>query len=185
MGQRRLHLLAGRQSAGRPGRGQARLLARLRRHGGVPAGRRRRQGAGGMDDPWRAGGGRLRPRHRPLRALHLQSRIYPANHRRVLRPPLRDDLSERAIARRPAAQDGPGLRRDDRRRLPLGILGLEVPLFFAPAGFEEKPTLRRSNAFDIVGDECRMVREGVGLLDIASFSRYEVTGRRLKAGSTG
>ena len=54
--------------------------------------------------------------------------------------------------------------------------GLEVPLFFAPPGFKEKPTLKRSNAFDIVGAECRMVREGVGLLDIASFSRYEVTG---------
>src|SRR5208282_2801110 len=54
--------------------------------------------------------------------------------------------------------------------------GLEVPIFFAPAGFKEKPTLKRSNAFDIVGAECRMVREGVGLLDIASFSRYEVTG---------
>src|ERR1700723_2140296 len=54
--------------------------------------------------------------------------------------------------------------------------GLEVPLYFASADFEEKPTLKRSNAFDIVGAECRMVREGVGLLDIASFSRYEVTG---------
>ena len=36
--------------------------------------------------------------------------------------------------------------------------GLEIPLYFAPAGFEEKPTLKRSNAFDIVGAECRMVR---------------------------
>ena len=54
--------------------------------------------------------------------------------------------------------------------------GLEIPLYFAPADFEEKPTLKRSNAFDIVGAECRMVREGVGLIDIASFSRYEVTG---------
>ena len=54
--------------------------------------------------------------------------------------------------------------------------GLEIPLYFAPADFEEKSTLKRSNAFDIVGAECRMVREGVGLLDIASFSRYEVTG---------
>ncbi len=54
--------------------------------------------------------------------------------------------------------------------------GLEVPLFFAPAGFTEKPTLKRSNAFDIVGAECRAVREDVGVLDIASFSRYEVTG---------
>jgi dimethylglycine dehydrogenase len=54
--------------------------------------------------------------------------------------------------------------------------GLEIPLYFAPVGFEEKPTLKRSNDFDIVGAECRMVREDVGLLDIASFSRYEVTG---------
>ncbi|HTZ67376.1 MAG TPA: FAD-dependent oxidoreductase [Roseiarcus sp.] len=54
--------------------------------------------------------------------------------------------------------------------------GLEVPLYFAPPGFKEKPTLKRSNAFDMVGAECRMVREGVGLIDIASFSRYEVTG---------
>ena len=54
--------------------------------------------------------------------------------------------------------------------------GLEVPLYFAPLGFKEKPTLKRSNAFDIVGAECRVVRSGVGVLDIASFSRYEVTG---------
>ena len=54
--------------------------------------------------------------------------------------------------------------------------GLEVPLYFAPPGFKEKPTLKRSNAFDIVGAECRMVREGVGLLDISPFSRYEVSG---------
>jgi dimethylglycine dehydrogenase len=54
--------------------------------------------------------------------------------------------------------------------------GLEVPLYFAPQGFEETPTLRRSNAFDIVSEECRRVREGVGILDISSFSRYEVTG---------
>ena len=54
--------------------------------------------------------------------------------------------------------------------------GLETPLYFGPPGFKEKPTLKRSNAFDIVGSECRAVREGVGLLDIAPFSRYEVTG---------
>jgi dimethylglycine dehydrogenase len=54
--------------------------------------------------------------------------------------------------------------------------GLEIPLYFAPPGFQEKPTLKRSNAFELVGTECRAVREGVGLLDIAPFSRYEVTG---------
>jgi dimethylglycine dehydrogenase len=54
--------------------------------------------------------------------------------------------------------------------------GLEVPLYFAKPGFEEKPTLKRSNAFAIVGEECRRVRAGVGLLDISGFSRYEVSG---------
>ena len=54
--------------------------------------------------------------------------------------------------------------------------GLEVPIYFAPEGFEEVPTLRRSNAFDIVGEECRRVRSDVGILDITGFSRYEVTG---------
>ena len=54
--------------------------------------------------------------------------------------------------------------------------GLEVPLMFGPPGFEETPTLRRSNAFGIVAEECRAVRENVGLLDITGFSRYEVTG---------
>lgn len=55
--------------------------------------------------------------------------------------------------------------------------GLEVPLYFAPsADFEETPTLRRSNAFEIVAEECRAVRENVGLLDISGFSRFEVSG---------
>ena len=54
--------------------------------------------------------------------------------------------------------------------------GLEVPLYFAPEGFVETPTLKRSNAHDLVAAECRVAREGVGLLDITGFSRYEVTG---------
>jgi dimethylglycine dehydrogenase len=53
---------------------------------------------------------------------------------------------------------------------------LEVPLYFAPKGFEETPTLKRSNAFDIVGAECRHVREKVGMVDISGFSRFEVSG---------
>ncbi len=54
--------------------------------------------------------------------------------------------------------------------------GLELPLYFAPKGFVEKPTLFRSNAFDIVGTEARAVRQAAGLLDITGYSRYEVTG---------
>lgn len=55
--------------------------------------------------------------------------------------------------------------------------GLEVPLYFAPTpDFEEKPSLRRSNAHDIVAAECRNVRANVGLLDITGFSRFDVSG---------
>jgi dimethylglycine dehydrogenase len=54
--------------------------------------------------------------------------------------------------------------------------GLEVPIYFAPKGFEEIPTLKRSNAFDIIGEECRRTREGVGIVDTTGFSRFEVTG---------
>lgn len=55
--------------------------------------------------------------------------------------------------------------------------GLEVPLYFAPsADFVEKPTLKRSNAHQIVAEECQAVRNGVGLLDISGFSRFEVSG---------
>jgi dimethylglycine dehydrogenase len=59
--------------------------------------------------------------------------------------------------------------------------GLEVPLYFASKGFEETPTLRRSNAFDIVGEECRAVRDGVGVLDISGYARYEITGPNAEA----
>ncbi|MEL6522355.1 MAG: FAD-dependent oxidoreductase [Pseudomonadota bacterium] len=57
---------------------------------------------------------------------------------------------------------------------------LEVPLYFGPRGFEEAPTLRRSNAFSLVGEECKAIREAAGLLDITGFSRYEVTGPKAR-----
>ena len=59
---------------------------------------------------------------------------------------------------------------------------LEVPLYFAPSPeFEENLTLKRSNAHDIVAAECKAVREGVGLLDISGFSRFEVSGPNAEA----
>jgi glycine cleavage system aminomethyltransferase T len=58
---------------------------------------------------------------------------------------------------------------------------LEVPLYFGGKGFEETPSLKRSNAHEVVGAECRAVREGVGLLDISGFSRYEVSGPNAEA----
>ncbi|MDX1541775.1 MAG: FAD-dependent oxidoreductase, partial [Geminicoccaceae bacterium] len=56
--------------------------------------------------------------------------------------------------------------------------GLEHALWFAPDGEEpvEEVTFRRSNAHPVVADECRAVREAVGLLEISNFAKYEVRG---------
>jgi dimethylglycine dehydrogenase len=56
--------------------------------------------------------------------------------------------------------------------------GLEQALWFAPKGKkpQEKITFRRSNAFPIIGDECRAVRNSVGVIEITSYAKYEITG---------
>ena len=56
--------------------------------------------------------------------------------------------------------------------------GLESALWFAPEGSEpvEDVTFRRSNAHGPVGDECRAVRDGVGLIETTSFAKYAVEG---------
>ncbi|MEP7084860.1 MAG: FAD-dependent oxidoreductase, partial [Betaproteobacteria bacterium] len=61
--------------------------------------------------------------------------------------------------------------------------GLEHALWFAPEGSDarEDVTYRRSNAHGPVGEECRAVRSAVGLLEISTFSRYEVTGAGAEA----
>ena len=61
--------------------------------------------------------------------------------------------------------------------------GLEVPLWFAPEGTQpkEEPSFRRSNSHDPVGEECRAVRGGVGILDGSSFAKYEVSGSGARA----
>jgi len=56
--------------------------------------------------------------------------------------------------------------------------GMEMVNYFAPEGEAayETPTFRRSNAFPIVKEECRAVREAVGLNEIHNFGKYEFTG---------
>jgi dimethylglycine dehydrogenase len=58
------------------------------------------------------------------------------------------------------------------------VAGWEVPLWFARdrADARETPTFRRSDAFARVGEECRAVRQQVGLFDASSYSKIEVTG---------
>lgn len=61
--------------------------------------------------------------------------------------------------------------------------GLEVPLYFARSGeaASETPTLRHSNAFPVVAEECHAARETAGILDISSFAKYLVSGPRAEA----
>ncbi|MFL6601908.1 MAG: FAD-dependent oxidoreductase [Steroidobacteraceae bacterium] len=61
--------------------------------------------------------------------------------------------------------------------------GLEFPRYFALPGQTpaETPTLRRSNAFQAVREECHAARGSVGILDISSFSKYEVAGPQAAA----
>lgn len=63
------------------------------------------------------------------------------------------------------------------------VYGLEAPLYFAPkgGGFRETPTLKRSNAFPIVGREVKAARDGVAMIDTTAFARYEVTGPDARA----
>jgi dimethylglycine dehydrogenase len=55
--------------------------------------------------------------------------------------------------------------------------GYERPKWFSPDGRAEDPGFRRNNTFDIVAAECRAVAERVGVCDLSSFAKYEVTGR--------
>ena len=54
--------------------------------------------------------------------------------------------------------------------------GWERPKYFAPEGFVEDLQFRRNNTFDIVAEECRAVRERVGICDLSSFAKFNVTG---------
>jgi dimethylglycine dehydrogenase len=69
-------------------------------------------------------------------------------------------------------------RLKERRAVFGAAFGLEHALWFAPEGAEphEVPTFRRSNAHEPVGRECRAVRAGVGILEIANYGKHEVTG---------
>ena len=56
--------------------------------------------------------------------------------------------------------------------------GMEHVNYFAPEGEPrlEEGTFRRSDAFGPTGDECRAVREGVGINEIHNFGKYLVEG---------
>lgn len=70
----------------------------------------------------------------------------------------------------------------DRLRAANAVFGVaygqEHALWYAPAGTDpvEEVTFKRSNAFETVAQECKAVREGVGLIETSTFAKYEITG---------
>ena len=54
--------------------------------------------------------------------------------------------------------------------------GWERPKWFAADGTKERYGFRRTNWFAPVAEECKAVRERVGVLDLSSFSKFDVTG---------
>jgi dimethylglycine dehydrogenase len=59
------------------------------------------------------------------------------------------------------------------------MCGLEHALWFAPSKAEAKDdfSFRRANDFPHVAAESAAVREGVGLLEISNFAKYEISGK--------
>ena len=56
------------------------------------------------------------------------------------------------------------------------VFGWEQPKWFAAEGTEERYSFRRTNWFEPVAEECRAVRERVGVMDMSAFSKFDVTG---------
>ena len=55
--------------------------------------------------------------------------------------------------------------------------GWERPKWFSPDGRVEEPGFRHNNVFALTAAECKAVRERVGILELSSFAKYEVSGK--------
>ncbi len=65
------------------------------------------------------------------------------------------------------------------------VYGWERPLWFATDGMAAEDGLgfrqHKLNWFDMVGEECRALRNGVGVIDLSAFANYEVRGADAEA----
>jgi dimethylglycine dehydrogenase len=59
----------------------------------------------------------------------------------------------------------------------LDSYGWEKPCWFAKKGMKEKYNFKRSNAFSYVQKECENVQNNVGILDLSTFAKYEISGK--------
>jgi dimethylglycine dehydrogenase len=56
------------------------------------------------------------------------------------------------------------------------VFGWERPKWFSLDGRQEEYGFRRNNVFNIVAAECHAVRERVGIRDLSSFAKFDVSG---------
>ncbi len=61
------------------------------------------------------------------------------------------------------------------------VFGWERPKWFDLKGEGERYSFRRNNTFKAVATECQAVRQRVGLLDLSSFAKYDVSGSDAEA----
>jgi len=59
--------------------------------------------------------------------------------------------------------------------------GWERPKWFSLDGREEECGFRRNNIFETLAAECQAVRTRVGVLDLSSFAKYDITGSSAEA----
>jgi len=55
--------------------------------------------------------------------------------------------------------------------------GWERAKWFDNRGEGEQYSFKRNNSFEIVADECKSVRNNAGLIDLTSFSKFEISGK--------
>ena len=56
------------------------------------------------------------------------------------------------------------------------VFGWERARWYDPSGKGEQFSFKRSNWWDHVRNECLAVRERVGLMDLSTFAKFEITG---------
>ncbi len=61
------------------------------------------------------------------------------------------------------------------------VSGWERAKWFSLDGRQEEVGFRHNNTFDVVAAECRAVRERVGIMDLSTFAKYEVSGRHAES----
>ncbi len=96
------------------------------------------------------------------------------SHRFKIHFPLEERDAGRPMRQRPIYE----LQKSMGARFGLNY-GWEHPLWFCPEGQDIQDTYgyERQPWWDVVGEECKTLREKVGLIDISNFAKYEVKGQ--------